>query len=96
MRRSSPNRNCEISSVPAVQLAAGGSGKASGRTPDIHAGEKSDACVVPGCQLDAALKEHIANEIRTKVSARHVPNEVYAVDEIPRTLTGKKMEVQVR
>ena len=47
MRRSSPNRNCEISSVPAAQLAAGGSGKASGRTPDIHAGEKSDACVVP-------------------------------------------------
>ena len=47
MRRSSPNRNCEISSVPAEQLAAGGSGKAVGRTPDIHAGEKSDACVVP-------------------------------------------------
>lgn len=47
MRRSSPNRNCEISSAPAVKLAAGGSGKALGRTPDIHAGEKSDACVVP-------------------------------------------------
>ncbi len=47
MRRSSPNRNCEISSVPAVKLAAGGLGKALGRTPDIHAGEKSDACVVP-------------------------------------------------
>jgi len=46
MRRSSPNRNCEISSVPAVQYVAGGSGKASGRTPDIYAGEKSDACVV--------------------------------------------------
>lgn len=47
MRRSSPNRNCEISPAPAVKLAAGGSGKALGRTPDIHAGEKSDACVVP-------------------------------------------------
>ena len=50
----------------------------------------------PGCVLDAALKARIANEIRTKASARHVPNEVYAVDEIPRTLTGKKMEVPVR
>ena len=50
----------------------------------------------PGCQLDAALKDRIANEIRTKASARHVPNEVYAVDEIPRTLNGKKMEVPVR
>ena len=47
MRRSSPNRNCEISSVPAAQVAAGGSGKAVGRTPDIYADEKSDACVVP-------------------------------------------------
>jgi len=47
MRRSSPDRNCEILSAPTAQLAAGGSGKAVGRTPDIHAGEKSDACVVP-------------------------------------------------
>lgn len=47
MRRSSPNRNCEISPAPAEKLAAAGSGKAFGRTPDIHAGEKSDACVVP-------------------------------------------------
>jgi acetoacetyl-CoA synthetase len=50
----------------------------------------------PGCVLDAALKGRIANEIRTKASARHVPNEVYEVDEIPRTLTGKKIEVPVR
>lgn len=47
MRRSSLNRNWEISSVPAEQLAAGGSGKANGRTPDVHADEKSDACVLP-------------------------------------------------
>lgn len=47
MRRSSSNRNCEISSVPVGQLAVGGSGKAIGRKPDIHADEKSDACVVP-------------------------------------------------
>jgi RNA-directed DNA polymerase len=47
MRRSSLNRNGEVSSAPAAQLAAGGSGKAVGRTPDIHADEKSDACVVP-------------------------------------------------
>ena len=47
MRRSSSNGNCEISSAPAEQLAAGGSGKVIDRKPDIHAGEKSDACVVP-------------------------------------------------
>ena len=50
----------------------------------------------PGCVLDATLKGRIAQEIRSKASARHVPSEVYAVDEIPRTLTGKKMEVPVR
>ena len=33
--------------MPAEQLAAGGSGKADGRKPDINAGEKSDARVVP-------------------------------------------------
>jgi len=33
--------------VPAEQSAAGGLGKARGRTPDIDAGEKSDARVVP-------------------------------------------------
>jgi group II intron reverse transcriptase/maturase len=47
MRRSSLNRNWEISSVPVEQWAAGGSGKADGHTPDINAGEKSDARVIP-------------------------------------------------
>jgi deoxyribodipyrimidine photo-lyase len=46
--------------------------------------------------LNGALKARIAQEIRTKASARHVPNEVMQVAEIPRTLTGKKMEVPVR
>ncbi len=49
-----------------------------------------------GCVLDAALKGRIAQEICSKASARHVPNDVYAVTKIPRTLTGKKMEVPVR
>ena len=47
MHGNSLHGNWEISSVPAEQFTAGGSGKANGRTPDIHAGEKSDACVVP-------------------------------------------------
>ena len=50
----------------------------------------------PGFVLDDALKAKIAAQIRTKASARHVPNQVYEVAEIPRTLTGKKMEVPVR
>jgi acetoacetyl-CoA synthetase len=50
----------------------------------------------PGYVLDAALKSLIAQQIRTKASARHVPDEVYEVTEIPYTRTGKKMEVPVR
>ena len=34
--------------------------------------------------------------IRTVASARHVPDEIYAIAEVPRTLTGKKMELPVR
>lgn len=49
-----------------------------------------------GLVLDEPLKARIAQQIRSKASARHVPNEIYQVDEIPRTLTGKKMEVPVR
>jgi acetoacetyl-CoA synthetase len=50
----------------------------------------------PGHELDEPLKSRITNNIRAKASARHVPNDVYRVEEIPRTLTGKKMEVPVR
>ena len=50
----------------------------------------------PGHALDGALKKKIFDQIRTKASARHVPNEAYAIAEVPRTLTGKKMEVPVR
>ena len=49
-----------------------------------------------GHDLDDALKARIVQQIRSKASARHVPDEIYQVDEIPRTLTGKKMEVPVR
>ncbi len=50
----------------------------------------------PGFTLDETLKSRIAQQIRSKASPRHVPSDVYQVDEIPRTLTGKKMEVPVR
>ncbi|WP_435531640.1 acetoacetate--CoA ligase [Ramlibacter aurantiacus] len=50
----------------------------------------------PDCTLEPGLKARIKEEIRNKASARHVPDEIYEVDEIPRTLTGKKLEVPVR
>lgn len=50
----------------------------------------------PGHVLDAALTERIKVAIRSALSARHVPNDVIAVAEVPRTLTGKKLEVPVK
>jgi len=50
----------------------------------------------PGAELDAALRRRIAEGIRSALSARHVPDEMFVVTEIPRTLTGKKMELPVK
>ena len=50
----------------------------------------------PGAELDRRLVERITQQIRTKASGRHVPDAVVQVSEIPRTLSGKKMEVPVR
>lgn len=50
----------------------------------------------PGVMLDPALVERIKSAIRTAVSPRHVPDEVIAVPEVPRTLTGKKLELPIK
>ena len=50
----------------------------------------------PGLQLNNDLRGKIADAIRDAVSARFVPDEIFEVPEIPRTLTGKKMELPVR
>ncbi len=50
----------------------------------------------PGVVLDDALKARLKERIRTLASARYVPDEVYAIAEVPRTLTGKKLELPVR
>jgi acetoacetyl-CoA synthetase len=50
----------------------------------------------PGVALDDALKERINGAIRTALSARHVPNEILAIPEVPRTLSGKKMELPIK
>jgi acetoacetyl-CoA synthetase len=54
--------------------------------------------VVPrdGRALDGALRERIAGELRTELSPRHVPDAIIAVPAVPRTLSGKKLEVPVK
>lgn len=50
----------------------------------------------PEQKLDDDLKERIRQAIRSELSARHVPNEILQADGIPRTLTGKKMELPIK
>ena len=49
-----------------------------------------------GAELNDALRGAIVSELRTTLSPRHVPDEIRAVPAIPRTLSGKKLEVPVK
>lgn len=54
--------------------------------------------VVPakGIPFDDALKDQINAAIRSGVSARFIPNDIIEIKEVPRTLSGKKLEVPVK
>ncbi len=49
-----------------------------------------------GVQLDDAMKHKLNDAIKTALSPRFVPNEIFHVKEIPRTLTGKKQELPIK
>jgi len=49
-----------------------------------------------GTTLDAALRDRINAAIRTALSPRFVPDDIFQVAEIPRTLTGKKQELPIK
>ncbi|HEX8157317.1 MAG TPA: acetoacetate--CoA ligase [Solirubrobacteraceae bacterium] len=49
-----------------------------------------------GAQLDDELRPAIARRIREDCSPRHVPDDVFAIAEVPRTLSGKILEVPVK
>ena len=49
-----------------------------------------------GRQLDDALRARITAQLRTALSPRHVPDQIYQVRAVPRTLSAKKLEVPVK
>ena len=49
-----------------------------------------------GVELDDALRKEIGGALRAALSPRHVPDTIEAVPAIPRTLTGKKLELPVK
>jgi acetoacetyl-CoA synthetase len=49
-----------------------------------------------GIELDDELRARIAKVLRVELSPRHMPDEIHAVPGVPRTLSGKKLEVPVK
>ena len=54
--------------------------------------------VVPAAEqhLDDTMRRRIVTELRAQLSPRHVPDQVYEVPAVPKTLSGKKLEVPVK
>ncbi|HEX4835955.1 MAG TPA: acetoacetate--CoA ligase, partial [bacterium] len=49
-----------------------------------------------GAALDRSLLGRIKEKLRRELSPRHVPDKIYTIDAVPRTLNGKKLEVPVK
>ena len=49
-----------------------------------------------GLALDEMLKTKINQKIRSTLSPRHVPDDIFAILEVPKTLNAKKLEVPVK
>jgi acetoacetyl-CoA synthetase len=50
----------------------------------------------PALSLNKEIEDKINSTLRREYTPRHVPDKIYQVDDIPMTLSGKKMEVPVR
>jgi acetoacetyl-CoA synthetase len=46
--------------------------------------------------LDDELEAEIKRRIRERCSPRHVPDEIYSIEAVPRTLSGKVLEIPVK
>ena len=49
-----------------------------------------------GVTLDNTLRQRLNDAIKTALSPRFVPNDIFQVPEIPRTLSGKKQELPIK
>ena len=49
-----------------------------------------------GAVLDEEFKTRMKTALRTRISPHHVPDDILVIPEVPRTLSGKKMEVPIK
>jgi len=50
----------------------------------------------PGYVVDDGLRARLRAALRAELSPRHVPDEIHGVPAVPRTLSGKKLEIPVK
>ena len=50
----------------------------------------------PGTELSENLTEKIKDKIKNSISARFLPDKIIKIDDVPRTLSGKKLEVPIK
>jgi acetoacetyl-CoA synthetase len=66
----------------------------------VHLEEPEDRLILfvatSGGSDAVELEGRIAQRIRERLSPRHVPDEIHTVRDVPRTLSGKKLEVPVK
>ena len=66
----------------------------------VHLGDPDELLLFvalrEGVELDDELRARISGVLRTALSPRHVPDTIVAVPGIPRTLTGKKLELPIK
>jgi acetoacetyl-CoA synthetase len=91
--------------VPREQQAKGarGAGDTGGPAgPEAPASGSAELWMIlfvvlqPGVALDEELTARIKQRIRADCSPRHVPDEIVQIDLVPRTLSGKVLEVPVK
>ena len=77
--------------------------RSSTRSVDVPHGEREGelwmllfVVLREGVSLDEELAATIKRRIREDCSPRHVPNEVLQIERVPRTLSGKVLEVPVK
>ena len=62
----------------------------------VDVGDRIVLFVVCSGELDERLADQIRRRVREYCSPRHVPDAIHQIDEVPRTLSNKKLEVPVK
>ncbi|QKW09681.1 acetoacetate--CoA ligase [Streptomyces sp. NA04227] len=64
--------------------------------PDASSRLELFVVLAAGHELDGELERALAARLRTDCSPRHVPDAVHRIDEVPRTRSGKPLEVPMK